>query len=178
MTGVQTCALPIFSVVADGARDALARLEAQAKLAYADGSPRGLKELVAGAAHVIVQVTRFGDGVRRISGISEVVGVEGDGYTDQIGGLNAFFLLVDRPEVYKLPARPTLPSRSTMPDWLAGWGSALVAGLVGLLAFRQRRMAPIAAPPGPDGAGRPTPPAVEPARPAREYVPSGDQGEA
>src|SRR5215212_11558620 len=27
-------------------------------------------------------------------------GVEGDGYTDQIGGLNAFFLLVDPPETY------------------------------------------------------------------------------
>lgn len=70
-------------------------------------------------------------------------GVEGDGHTDRIGGLNAFFLLVDRPEVYRLPARPALPSRTTVPDWLAGWGSALVASVVGLLAFRQRRMAAI-----------------------------------
>src|SRR6185295_8878902 len=68
-------------------------------------------------------------------------GVEGDGYTDQIGGLNAFFLLVDPPETYKLPSRPTLPSRSTTAGWLSGWGAALVAGMVGLLTFRQRRMA-------------------------------------
>jgi formate dehydrogenase iron-sulfur subunit len=93
-------------------------------------------------------------------------GVEGDGYTDQIGGLNSFFLLVDKPEVYHLPPRPTLPSKSTVPDWLAGWGSALVAGVVGLLAFRQQRMAAIDAAPPSDGDRAPIPPSARPVRPA------------
>jgi formate dehydrogenase iron-sulfur subunit len=67
-------------------------------------------------------------------------GVRGDGYTDAIGGLNAFFLLADRPQVYGLPERPALASRNNLPGWLAGWGSALVAAVLGLLAFRQRRL--------------------------------------
>ena len=33
------------------------------------------------------------------------------GATEGIDSLNAFFLLVDRPEVYNLPAAPSLPSR-------------------------------------------------------------------
>ena len=70
-------------------------------------------------------------------------GVRGDGYTDEIGGLNAFFLLVDRPKVYGLPERATLASRNNLPGWLVGWGSGLVAAVVGLLAFRQRRMVTI-----------------------------------
>ena len=68
-------------------------------------------------------------------------GVQGDGYTEAIGGLNAFFLLVDRPEVYRLPARPMLPSRNNLPGWLLGWGSAIIGGVLGLVSFRQRRMA-------------------------------------
>jgi formate dehydrogenase iron-sulfur subunit len=68
-------------------------------------------------------------------------GVRGDGYTDEIGGLNAFFLLVDRPQVYGLPERAMLPSRNNLPGWLVGWGSALVAAVGALLAFRWHRMA-------------------------------------
>jgi formate dehydrogenase iron-sulfur subunit len=77
-------------------------------------------------------------------GRAYLYGVDGDGYTEEIGGLNSFFLLVDSPETYKLPPRPTLPSRSTTPGWLSGWGAALVAGVVGLLSFRQQRMSMVA----------------------------------
>jgi Fe-S-cluster-containing dehydrogenase component len=49
------------------------------------------------------------------------------GATDGIGQLNAFFLLLDRPEVYNLPAEPTLPSTRLKPGLLAGL--ATVAGL-------------------------------------------------
>ncbi len=49
------------------------------------------------------------------------------GATGGIGHLNAFFLLLDRPEVYNLPAAPTLPSRRLVPGLAAGL--ATVAGL-------------------------------------------------
>ena len=45
------------------------------------------------------------------------------------GGLNAFFLLVDRPEVYNLPPEPSAPSRRAA----SGWASMALASL-GLLA--------------------------------------------
>jgi formate dehydrogenase major subunit len=49
------------------------------------------------------------------------------GATGGIGSLNAFFLLLDRPEVYNLPTAPTLPSRRVGPGLLAGL--ATMAGL-------------------------------------------------
>ena len=45
------------------------------------------------------------------------------------GGLNAFFLLVDRPEVYNLPPDPVAPAKKVR----AGWMSLAVASL-GILA--------------------------------------------
>jgi formate dehydrogenase iron-sulfur subunit len=67
-------------------------------------------------------------------------GVPGDGYTEGIGGLNAFYLLVDKPEVYGLPPRPTLPTRNTALGWVSGLGSGVLAAVFGMLAFRKRRM--------------------------------------
>jgi len=58
------------------------------------------------------------------------------------GGLNAFFLLMDKPETYGLPNKEnaTLPSRNNLPGYLGGAVTA-VAGLVaGVLAFRSARM--------------------------------------
>ena len=57
-----------------------------------------------------------------------------------LGGLNAFFLLTDRPAVYGLPESPKLPSRNLGPSWLFTVGGAIGAGLLGLLSFRKSRM--------------------------------------
>ncbi|MDQ6680116.1 MAG: 4Fe-4S dicluster domain-containing protein [Pseudomonadota bacterium] len=54
------------------------------------------------------------------------------GATGGIGELNAFFLLTDRPEVYNLPAAPTLPSRRVQPA--LGFGLGLFAGLAAVAA--------------------------------------------
>ena len=60
------------------------------------------------------------------------------------GGLNSFFLLMDKPEVYGLPTGESaqLPSRND----IGGYVGVLVAGalavLGGLLAFRRRREQP------------------------------------
>jgi formate dehydrogenase iron-sulfur subunit len=57
-----------------------------------------------------------------------------------LGGLNAFFLLVDRPEVYGLPPEPKLPTRNLQASsWLSVVGAAVV-GLMGVISFRNRGM--------------------------------------
>jgi formate dehydrogenase iron-sulfur subunit len=52
---------------------------------------------------------------------------DGPGSTGGIGDLHAFFLLTQRPEVYNLPAAPTLPSRRIRPGLARGL--ATMAGL-------------------------------------------------
>lgn len=58
-----------------------------------------------------------------------------------LGGLNVFYLLMDKPEVYKLPANPSLPQRNFAPSAGVALISAAVLGVTGLAAFRRRRMA-------------------------------------
>ena len=55
-----------------------------------------------------------------------------------LGGLNAFFLLLDKPTTYALPEKPALPQRNVIVDSLLSVGSALLVGVGALLAFRQR----------------------------------------
>lgn len=57
-----------------------------------------------------------------------------------LGGLNAFYLLMDEPEVYGLPSNPKVPSRLVLPTNLWSLGSAILMGIAGLVSFRKRRM--------------------------------------
>ncbi|MBI2760968.1 MAG: 4Fe-4S dicluster domain-containing protein [Chloroflexi bacterium] len=57
-----------------------------------------------------------------------------------LGGLNSFYLLVDKPEVYGLPENPKLPTRNLLPSSALSVVGAAAIGLLGLLGFRQRRM--------------------------------------
>jgi formate dehydrogenase iron-sulfur subunit len=57
-----------------------------------------------------------------------------------LGGLNSFFLLVDRPEVYNLPAQAKLPSQDLPAATALGLGGALGMAVLGTVAFRKRRM--------------------------------------
>jgi formate dehydrogenase iron-sulfur subunit len=59
-----------------------------------------------------------------------------------LGGLNSFFLLVDRPEVYKLPPDPQLPSRNVPMSALFSGLGALVAAAIALVNFRNRTKEP------------------------------------
>jgi formate dehydrogenase iron-sulfur subunit len=49
---------------------------------------------------------------------------------EQLGteGLQAFFLLVDRPEVYNLPPDPVAPSRRVASSWISAGAAALALG--------------------------------------------------
>jgi formate dehydrogenase iron-sulfur subunit len=60
------------------------------------------------------------------------------------GGLNAFFLLMDKPEAYKLPSveNAVLPSRNNSGSWLTGAATAVLGLFAGLIALRRRRPPP------------------------------------
>jgi formate dehydrogenase iron-sulfur subunit len=64
------------------------------------------------------------------------------------GGLNAFFLLMDKPEAYKLPdaENAVLPSRNNLGGYLTGLATAVLGLFAGLIALRRRRP-PKASPP-------------------------------
>jgi formate dehydrogenase iron-sulfur subunit len=62
-----------------------------------------------------------------------------------LGGLNSFYLLLDRPEVYGLPATAKLPSRDMPASAALGVGGAVGMAALGLVAFRKRRMDEFAA---------------------------------
>ncbi len=61
--------------------------------------------------------------------------LEDDADTSELGGLNCFFLLVDRPEVYNLPPVPRRPSENTAPGLLVGLGTALALTAVTVGVF-------------------------------------------
>jgi formate dehydrogenase iron-sulfur subunit len=58
------------------------------------------------------------------------------------GGLNAFFLLVDKPEVYNLPPEPMAPAKAVGQSWramaLAGLGMAAMAAFSVLTGGKRR----------------------------------------
>ena len=63
-----------------------------------------------------------------------------------LGGLNSFYLLLDTPETYGLPSKPTLPSRNVWFSSILSIAAAFMAGLGILFAFRERRQ-PASTPP-------------------------------
>jgi pilus assembly protein CpaF len=73
----------ISTIHANSPRDVLSRLETLALMAGMDLTVRALREQVAAALDLIVHVSRLQDGVRRVTNVSEVVGLEGDTITMQ-----------------------------------------------------------------------------------------------
>jgi formate dehydrogenase iron-sulfur subunit len=55
-----------------------------------------------------------------------------------LGGLNSFFLLVDKPEVYGLPPDPKMPTRNLASGSLLSVLGAVLVGLIGIFNFRNR----------------------------------------
>ncbi len=73
----------ISTLHANAPRDALARLETMVLMAGMDLPVRAIREQVASAVDLIVQQTRFKDGSRRLTHVTEVVGMEGEVITLQ-----------------------------------------------------------------------------------------------
>jgi pilus assembly protein CpaF len=68
----------ISTVHANTPRDALARLETMVLMAGLDLPSRAIREQVSSALHLIVHLHRFRDGSRKVTQVSEVIGMEGD----------------------------------------------------------------------------------------------------
>jgi pilus assembly protein CpaF len=68
----------LTTVHANAPRDALARLETMVLMAGFDLPTRAIREQIASALNLIVQIVRTRDGSRRISHLTEVVGMEGE----------------------------------------------------------------------------------------------------
>ena len=73
----------LTTVHANTPRDALARIETMCLMAGVDLPSRSIREQIGAAIHLVVQQARLRDGSRRITHITEVVGMEGDIVTTQ-----------------------------------------------------------------------------------------------
>jgi len=67
----------IGTIHANSTRDALARLETMVLMAGVELPSRAVREQIVSAIHLIVQVRRYDDGVRRIESVAEITGLEG-----------------------------------------------------------------------------------------------------
>lgn len=68
----------LSTVHANSTRDAMMRLETMVLMAGMDLPERAIREQIASAVHVIIQLARLSDGTRKIMRISEVTGMEGN----------------------------------------------------------------------------------------------------
>ncbi|MBP7275723.1 MAG: Flp pilus assembly complex ATPase component TadA, partial [Kiritimatiellae bacterium] len=73
----------LTTVHANSPRDVISRLETMVLMSGMDLPLRAIREQIASAIHVIVHESRFSDGTRKISRVSEIVGLEGDQLTMQ-----------------------------------------------------------------------------------------------
>ncbi len=73
----------ISTVHANTPRDAIARLENMVLMAGMDLPARAIREQIASAVHVFIQVSRLQDGSRKLTHVTEVSGMEGETITLQ-----------------------------------------------------------------------------------------------
>jgi pilus assembly protein CpaF len=68
----------ITTVHSNSPRDTLSRIETMTLMAGMDLPIRAIREQVASALDLVVHLTRLRDGTRRVTHVSEVMGMEGD----------------------------------------------------------------------------------------------------
>jgi pilus assembly protein CpaF len=64
-------------------REAITRLENMVGMAAASLPQKAIRTQIVGAVNIILQVSRMRDGVRRVTHVTEIVGMEGDVVTMQ-----------------------------------------------------------------------------------------------
>ncbi len=73
----------LTTVHANTPRDSLSRLETMVMMSGMDLPSRAIREQIASAIQLIVQISRFNDGSRKVTKITEVIGMEGETVTLQ-----------------------------------------------------------------------------------------------
>jgi len=73
----------LTTIHANGPRDALYRLDTMVAMANLNVPDRAVRQQVASAVNVIVQVNRMTDGTRKVTSIAELTGMEGETITMQ-----------------------------------------------------------------------------------------------
>ncbi|HUE83507.1 MAG TPA: TadA family conjugal transfer-associated ATPase [Pyrinomonadaceae bacterium] len=73
----------LTTVHANTSRDALARIETMIQMTGMRLSDRAMRQQIASAINVVIQVARLSDGTRRVIAISEITGMEGETITMQ-----------------------------------------------------------------------------------------------
>jgi pilus assembly protein CpaF len=73
----------ITTLHANSPRDALSRLETMIAMASLDLPDKAMRQQIASAIQVVIQLSRQSDGTRKVMQISEIVGMEGDVITMQ-----------------------------------------------------------------------------------------------
>jgi pilus assembly protein CpaF len=68
----------LTTVHANTPRDAVSRLEVMITLANANMHLMAIRQQIASAVHILVQCSRMSDGTRRVTSITEVIGMEGE----------------------------------------------------------------------------------------------------
>jgi len=68
----------LTTIHANGPRDALYRLDTMVAMAGLNLPDRAVRQQIASAVNLIIQVTRLSDGTRKVTAITEVTGMEGD----------------------------------------------------------------------------------------------------
>jgi pilus assembly protein CpaF len=107
----------LSTIHANSPRDCIARMETLVLMAGMDLPVRAIRQQIASAVDVIVQLGRMRDGSRRLTAISEVVGMEGevvtmqDLYTIQIEGADETGRVITR--LTPTGVRPRLLDRLT-----------------------------------------------------------------
>jgi pilus assembly protein CpaF len=73
----------LTTIHANTPRDALARIETMIQMTGMRLSDRAMRQQIAAALNLVVQVARLADGSRRVTSISEITGMEGETITMQ-----------------------------------------------------------------------------------------------
>ncbi|VAW03585.1 Type II/IV secretion system ATP hydrolase TadA/VirB11/CpaF, TadA subfamily [hydrothermal vent metagenome] len=127
----------LTTIHSNAPRDTLARIETMVLMSGMDLPIRAIREQVASAVDLIVHLRRLRDGTRRVTHVTEVVGMEGEIITTQDLFLFDFGMGVDENGMYlgRLKATGIRPSFS---DSLANYGIQLPADLFAPEPFARR----------------------------------------
>jgi pilus assembly protein CpaF len=120
----------LSTIHANSPRDCLSRLETLVLMAGVDLPSRAIREQIASAVDMIVQISRMRDGGRRVTAVAEVVGMEGEQITIQDIFSYDYAAGIDEQGKFRGTIQPT-GIRPLFSDRLKDHGIELPSGVFG-----------------------------------------------